>query len=152
MPTTWVVSSHASTYGQGASKTFKLVQLPSGVRFYFFCKEGTGLPVDRGWQAYNLCMKSQPTSADLIALTQITDYQMFDKPALPDYAITGDNGWIDSNGLSASGIFMFGDTLHQDQRTVYIQAGQWTSLSKFISLRTWKPGDQVYWLCCRCWQ
>jgi hypothetical protein len=150
--TSWVVSSHASTYGSGPGKSFNLVRLPPGVRFYFFCKEGVGLPVDRGWQAYNICMKAQPTPQDYVALSQIKDYEMFDKPALPDYAVVGDDSWIDSNGKSASGIFLFGDTLHAKPETQYIKSGQWTSLSQFISARNWKPGDQVYWLCCRSWQ
>ncbi len=149
--TTWVVSTHAATNANPRNKQFKLVQLPQGVRFYFFCREGTPLAVSLGWDAYNLCMKSRPTPQDYMALAKLPGYEMFNKPALPDYDITGDDSWIDANGRSASGIFMFGDNHHASPNTTYLRSGEWTKLSTFIAGRQWKPGDQVYWLACRSW-
>jgi hypothetical protein len=155
MPVSWVVSAHAASYGKKSLKgsLHKLVQIPKGVRFYFFEDEKVPLAVNKAWTIYDLVMKRGATGQDYVAISQVPGYRMFDKPALPDYAITGDDSWIDKHGQLASGIFVFGDEFHRDLRTLYIRQGQWYSLSEFFAdpTVTWNPGDQVYWLACRSW-
>lgn len=152
MAKNWVVSTHAAAYSSGPARTISLTRLPNGVRFYFFEDEGVALAVDKAWKIYDLLMKPFRTAQDYVAVSKIPGYRMFDKPALPNYKLTGDDSWIDPRTKKlASGIFVLGDTYHKDPETLYIQNGQWYSLSEFLSYGTWMPGDQVYWLACRSW-
>ena len=150
---TWVVSAHGASYGAGPSKIRQLVQLPVGVMLFFFEKENAALPIAKSWQIYNLVMKQRPTPQDFLAIAQIPGYHCFKQPALPDYAIIGDDTWIDRHKQPASGIFVFGDTFHQSPLTMYIKSNEQYSLSQFFNdpAVTWKPGDRVYWLACRSW-
>lgn len=154
--TNWIVSAHATANRMPAGNTgatYQLVQLPAGVRFYFFEDEGAPLAVAKAWPLYDLLMKAQPTSQDFIAVSQTPGYRKFDQPALPDYVIRGDNQWVDKHHQLASGIFVQNDEFHQNPMTYYMRGGQTYTLSQFFSdpALSWKAGDQVYWLACRSW-
>ena len=156
MATQWVVSSHGyitlKPTATGA-KGVQLVQLPSSVTFHFFCPEKTTLSVEDGWTGYKAMMKNPPNPG---VLANLKDYNEFSSPALPNYTITGDDSWIDNSsglntGLSASGIFIAGDTFHKDMRTKYVKAGATLTLADFIKDSGVSSGDHVFWLACREW-
>jgi hypothetical protein len=154
MPTSWVVATHGASHGTPKyeySKMHQLVHIPPGVRMYFFDPEDAIMSMDKGWRAYNLVMKSGHTSQDYIAISKLPGYKKYEGVAVPDYAMTGDDSWIDNHRQLGSGIFIFGDELHKDRRTKYMHSGEWYRLSQFFNDRQWKPGDQVYWLACRKW-
>ena len=153
--TSWVVSAHATSYSTSvAGRSVKpLVHLPPGIRLYFFENEGVPLSVAKAWTLYNLLMTESPASSVYTDIASVPGYQMFNDPALPDYSVVGDNGWIDQHGQCASGIFKMQDEHHRDPMTMYIRSGQNYSLSQFFAdpAMVWKPGDQIYWLACRSW-
>jgi hypothetical protein len=157
MPRIWVISCHATVgmqttiVGEKATaiQTIELVPVPVGIRFIHFVPEG--LPLDSGvagWPAYQALMKSPP---DLAAVRRISGYTEFHGASLPNYTMTGDAGWIDDYGFSASGVFVAGDTYHRDPMTGYIAPWGSYTLRQFFADPEVKAGDTVYWLCCRVW-
>ena len=155
MPRAWVVSCHGSTsmedvqVGSSARtiRAVRLIPVPPGIRFVHFVSEGTVLDA-AGWPAYNALMGSPP---DFDAVERIPGYTVFDGASLPDYELTGDDNWVDANNLSASGIFVVGDTLHRDPMTLYLGPGDTYSLGQFFNDPEVRAGDTVYWIACRAW-
>jgi hypothetical protein len=166
MPVSWVVSGHAFTIalkkGIGAPESSRAhlppVEVPNGVRLYFFVDEGAPLPVDQGWRIYHLLMKKNKTVEDLMKIRELPGLRQHTDPTVANYVIRGDPRWVDrTTGLSASGIFVMGDERHDDPRTYYLHPGAQDPAHRVYSLKklfndarhTWQPGDEVYWVACR---
>jgi hypothetical protein len=153
MPRNWVVSCHGSAALQEGKSTaymptVELVPLKPSLTFWQFGSEANPFPDDRGWQAYHALMKDPP---DFAAARSIPGCQEFKGASLPNYRMSGDNSWVDSNNLSASGIFVAGDTFHKDPMTVYLRPERPWSLKDFFADPEVKSGDVVWWLACRSW-
>jgi hypothetical protein len=154
MPRTWVISCHAAISMQDAQvgksnttiKAVQLIPVPNGVTLIHFDSEAKVLV--GGWEAYNALMKNPPAIG---TVQKIKGYKKFTGPSIPNYFMTGEKDWIDSNGLSASGIFIAGDTYHRDPMTLYLLPGQQYTLKEFFEDPEVKTGDTVYWLACRAW-
>jgi hypothetical protein len=166
MSVSWVVSGHAATYalkkGIDAPESSRAhkppVQVPNGVRLYFFVDDGLGLPVDQGWVIYRLLMKKLKTPEDYMNIQALPGFREHTEPTVPNYVVTGEGSWIDpESGLLASGIFVMGDEGHEDLRKYYIYPGAPNPAQRAYSLKmffndpslTWQPGDEVYWVACR---
>jgi hypothetical protein len=156
MPRNWVVSCHGavsmSDRQVGTSSTVKVIELipvPPGVKFVQFVPEATLLDSGvAGWPGYNCLMQSPP---DFAGVSRIPGYNVFSGVSLPNYVMSGDASWIDSNGLSASGIFVAGDTFHRDPQTYLLQPGDQYTLKQFFAYPDLQAGDTIYWLACRAW-
>jgi hypothetical protein len=168
MPVSWVLSGHGYVApvkkGAGAPESTRAYPppgpVPPGVRLYFFVDEGAPLDVNEGWRIYRLLMKKLKTPEDLDNIQAIPGLREHDQPTVPNYVLTGDGSWTDSETkLSASGIFVMGDQFHQDSRKRYISPNAPTPLGKICSMKmlfrgdhvTVNAGDSVYWVACRCW-
>jgi hypothetical protein len=166
MPVSWVVSGHgfaiALKKGINAPESSRAhkppVQVPNGVRLYFFVDEGGALPLEQSWQIYHLLMKKYKTPEDLENIGKLPGLRQHDQPTVTNYVIRADARFYDpKTGLSASGIFVMGDERHDDPRTYYLHAHHVEAAHRIYSVkmlfndgkRTWQPGDEVYWVACR---
>jgi hypothetical protein len=166
MSVSWVVSGHefaaALKNGIGAPESSRAhsapVTVPNGVRLYFFVDEGAPLPVDQGWHIYHLLMKKDKTVEDLMNLRRLPGLREHTEPTVTNYLIQGDARWVDpKTGKLASGIFVMDDEDHMNPMTYYLYPGASNPADRIYSLkklftdgrRTWRPGDEVYWVACR---
>ena len=151
MATNYVVSSHAGAtqvHTITGARGVKLVKIPDGVTVHFFCQEKHPLSVTNGWKAYNYLMANPPK---IQQLANVPGYNVFKGKAIPNYIISGDETWVDSNGLSASGLFIAGDTDHTNSNTSYLGNNDRLSAAEYFGNWSWSAGDQVFWLACRVW-
>ena len=75
--------------------------------------------MNRAWLAYRFLMADPPR---LKGLERLTNYEEFDGVSVPNYTIVGEcnRSWIDDEGQSSSGIFVAGDTKHENRSTYYL--------------------------------
>ncbi len=153
MPTDWVFSGHGlaeatmvSSMGGPPRLAMQQIPLPPGVTMVFYVNEGD-LLYD-GWTIYNHLMKDPP---DLAALAAHPGRSEVRGTGVPNYVLSGEKGWNDSNGLSASGIFVAGDTQHRNPSTWYFTPAMREPLQTLLNPQWVKPGDRVHWVACRAW-
>lgn len=153
MPTEWVFSGHGlaeatamPSPGGSPRLAMQMFQLPPGVTLVFYVDEAEIL--HDGWALYNHLMANPPNHA---ALAAHPGRRALSGICVPNYVLSGEKGWNDANGLSASGLFVAGDTHHRNPVTWYFTPAMRKTLQELLDPTWVKPGDTVHWLACRAW-